>query len=953
MKKFFLVFLFIGGFLSSVHSKNYIEKDGVKYLPNKILVKFKTLEDVSNLSSELLSKKLKSDSQISLKSVKQKFFAKRKTSERFKLIHEIELNGPHDPSYISKKLSKLPGIAWAEPEMIHELAFVPNDPSYSQQYALTNVQAEAAWDITKGSAEIIIAINDTGVDWDHPDLAANIWINEAEANGTSGVDDDNNGFIDDIRGWDFGGLSGIQDNDPKEDKPDHGTHVAGIAAAVTNNGTGVAGIGFNCKIMPVKTSQDNIRNDQGVALISHGYKGILYAVDSGADIINCSWGGYGFQQAAQEVIDYAVANGVLVVGAAGNEGRREAIYPGKYEGALSVGYSNQSDRRDGSSNYGESVDLFAPGARIFNTWQDDTYVTLYGSSMAAPLVSGIAGLVKSIFPTYTPLQIAEQVRVNADNIDAQNPGFGLLLGSGRVNAFNAVSNSNAISVRADDVRFIDMGDGDGVFESGERIDVEVDFTNYLSATSNLSVQMISNSNQVTFNTASLNFGSKGTLESFNNLSNKFSFTISETAQVSLDVRFRLDFTDGSYNDFQWTREITINPLYKTTSINDIAVTISSDGKIGFNDYPDNSQGDGFIFRDGTNLLFEGGLMYGNSSSKILSSVRSSDEQVSSDEFTVVEPFIVSSPGDIADEQGHAIFTDAAQGSKRLNIETELNTYSFADSDGSDFIILEYIFKNTSNQSISNFYSGLFFDWDIDEPNYDSNIGRYDNEGKFGYAVNNNLLQISTHAAAALLTEGTHGFYTMSNPDLIHDGFTDAEKWTTLSSGTANASGGPADISTVSSVGPLVINGNESIKVAFSLSAAESLQDLRDAVSRSRTKYSQILSDVNDENITPLTFNLAQNYPNPFNPSTTIEYNIPVEAVSGVEEQNVKLKIYDMLGRKIATLVDEQKRPGKYSIAWDASSVSRRIASGIYFYELSVQSQESRTKIIRKKMVLLK
>ncbi|MCK5590717.1 MAG: S8 family serine peptidase, partial [Candidatus Pacebacteria bacterium] len=351
-------------------------------------------------------------------------------------------------------------------------------------YALVKVQAEQAWDISTGNSNIIIAIVDTGVDWEHPDLAAHIWENDDPING---VDDDGNGFIDDLRGWDFGGLDGTPDNDPMEDNPTHGTHVAGIASAVTNNSEGVAGLGFNCTIMPVKTSQHDI----GDRLIAYGYEGILYAIDNGADIINCSWGGFGFSRANQEVINYAVENGVVMICAAGNDGLDEIIYPANYDGVLSVGFTGPTDNKAFTSNYGVNLDVMAPGEGILSTWQSLTspYISINGSSMASPLAAGLAGLVIDHFPQFNPLQVIEQIRINADNIDALNPGFDEMLGSGRINAFKALNNSNSKSVRITNYRFVDEGDGDGIIESGEDVSIKLDFVNYLSPTASLSIDL--------------------------------------------------------------------------------------------------------------------------------------------------------------------------------------------------------------------------------------------------------------------------------------------------------------------------------------------------------------------------------------------------------------------------------------------------------------------------------
>ena len=233
-------------------------------------------------------------------------------------IIEIKYGSDVDPQYLASQIKKSADVEWAEPRYIYKTSYVPSDPSFSKQWSLTKINATQAWDVAKGDTSIIIGIVDTGIDWDHPDLAANIWTNKKEIPG-NGIDDDNNGYVDDVRGWDFGGSTGTPDNNPMEDKPDHGTHVAGIASAVTDNGVGVASIGGNSKLMAVKTSTNSNRDSNGNPYISYGYEGIVYAVDNGAKIINCSWGGDGYSMDGETVIKYALAKGALVVAAAGND----------------------------------------------------------------------------------------------------------------------------------------------------------------------------------------------------------------------------------------------------------------------------------------------------------------------------------------------------------------------------------------------------------------------------------------------------------------------------------------------------------------------------------------------------------------------------------------------------------------------------------------------------------
>ncbi|MDO8549039.1 MAG: S8 family peptidase [Ignavibacteria bacterium] len=451
-----------------------IRKNGdVLYISDQIVIKLIDFPFVQADGSAILPYALQSFlEQFQIKKVASIFPSKTNTrSSSLGKILTVSYESDIDPYYLSSKLKNFSEVEWAEPKFVYELDFDPNDPSYASQWNLSKILASQAWDITQGDTSVIIGIVDTGVDWDHPDLNANIWINwdEIPANG---VDDDLNGFIDDIRGWDFSGLDGNSpDNNPMEDQPTHGTHVAGISSAVTNNGTGIASIGYKCKLLPIKTGSTNIL---------YGYEGIVYAADNGAKVINCSWGGSGYSIFSQEVINYVTSLGALIVAAAGNSGTNSSHYPSGYDNVLSVASTNQNDTKSGFSTYGPTVDVSAPGSDIYATWQNNTYATLSGTSMASPLTAGLAALVWSVFPTYTPLQIGEQIRVNSDNIDGLNPPYTQLMGKGRINALNALSNMNSISVRAVEINFSDEapgGNGDGIFLAGETISVGVRFIN--------------------------------------------------------------------------------------------------------------------------------------------------------------------------------------------------------------------------------------------------------------------------------------------------------------------------------------------------------------------------------------------------------------------------------------------------------------------------------------------
>jgi hypothetical protein len=341
-------------------------------------------------------------------------------------------------------------LRYAQPRYIHQLCDAPNDLYFLQgwQWYLDMVQGPQAWDIAHGDQTVIIGIVDTGVDWDHPDLADNIWFNFGEdINGDSlftaidwnGVDDDSNGFVDDWRGWDFGGEA-VPDNNPNENEPVHGTHVAGIAAAVTDNVVGVAGMSWNCTIMPVKASRtpyDGIR---------YGFEGIQYAADNGADVITLCWGHSGGlpSQFEQEIIDSAFARGAILVASAGNDPPTAPpdtcplYYPAWYNHVAAVAATDSNDNAFSWTFYGSWVDVSAPGAPIYNTWWNDTYTMLGGTSLSGALVAGVAGLLKSVEPDVSSDEFETRMRMTSDDIDSLNPGYEGWLGGGRLNAYRAL-----------------------------------------------------------------------------------------------------------------------------------------------------------------------------------------------------------------------------------------------------------------------------------------------------------------------------------------------------------------------------------------------------------------------------------------------------------------------------------------------------------------------------------
>jgi len=336
------------------------------------------------------------------------------------------------------RLHRDPTVAWAEPNWYRQPLVLPNDPALGLQWGLTKANVTSAWDTEAGDEGTVIAIIDTGVDADHPDLVGNLWTND-ETPG-NGVDDDGNGYEDDIYGWDF-----LQNDATPQDVDDHGTHVAGIAAAEWDNGQGGSGVCPECSLMILRAG-----NGAGFAS-GDVVEAVRYAADNGADVINLSIGGPQWGKAERNALKYAIGKGSLIVAAAGNEDRNNDTidyspgfpygpsYPASYDlpGVISVAASTVGDGYAGFSNVGRySVDLAAPGAGIYSTVPNDTYATFNGTSMSSPFVAGLAGLLRAANPSMTPVQTKNAI---LNGIDKPGLKSGRSLTNGRVNAFDSIS----------------------------------------------------------------------------------------------------------------------------------------------------------------------------------------------------------------------------------------------------------------------------------------------------------------------------------------------------------------------------------------------------------------------------------------------------------------------------------------------------------------------------------
>lgn len=802
-------------------------------------------------------------------------------------------------------------VEYAEPHYLHKMNYIPNDPSLASQYAITRINARNAWDVWKGDTNTVIGIVDSGTDWDHPDLEANIKYNYADP--IDGIDNDNDGFTDNFRGWDVS----ENDNNPMVASSLHGSHVSGCAAAVTDNAIGVSAPAFNCKFFAVKTSLDNSQ------VIDNGYDGVVYAADHGANVINCSWGRSGFNSIfEQQTIDYCTFNkDALVIAASGNNGEELVHYPSSYKNVIAVASTQQNDGISNFSNYGEDIDVCAPGSDILATWFNDTYATLDGTSMAAPIAAGCAAMIKSRFPALSALQVGAQLRTTCDNI--YNVGGNIFyqgkLGKGRVNLFKALTDSVSPGVIVKANLFTDHDDE--VFMPGDTLTMVSLFENLLRPTTNLTCSLVSTSNEIQIIQNNFNAGVINTFDTISNFTLPYRIFVKPSAPLNSVITLRIILTDGTWSD-NFIATITVNVDYVNIAINNVGTSISSKGLIGYNQ-PGQAQGLGFTYLGSPTILYDMGFMVGAAGTQVSDNVRGSSGD--DEDFSAVVNVVAHEPGTISDFDVNGIFRDSGPTSSNpLNLIIRHNAYAWVAAPNENFVMVQYSIRNSGTSTLNNLWAGLFADWDI--PLYANNKCSTDNTRRLGYIWSTDADGL--YGGMKLLSySGGFNHYALDNTannggiDMTN-GYSNSEKYTSLSTGRANAgTATPAgnDVLSVVSTGPINLASGDSVEVAFALIAGSDLSMLQWSADAAQVKYDQV---VGIERVSLPHGNSLQLYPNPADNEVRFDFSIS-------EKNQTEIAIYNLVGKKVKTIINESLQSGKYTSITDITD----LAVGTYILKL--------------------
>jgi len=708
---------------------------------------------------------------------------------------ELYYGSPLHPRAAAAKLMAVAGIDYADPIHIPRLLAPPNDPLIDRQYQLGRIHALEAWDIWSGDTTMAIGVVDAGIDISHEDLVQNIQENAGESGNdglgrdkrTNGVDDDNNGAVDDWRGanmtWQLDGTTPGQTVGSA-----HGTQVSGLAAASTNNGTGVAGVANRCRFFPVKAA-----SNQGGELVK-AYEGLAYCARRGFKVINCSWGSTGYSQALQDIIQNLVAvYDCAIVASGGNSPVYTLLYPAGYRGVLGVGAIDKVDEH--ATAWGEHLGVVAPGG--YSTSDNNEYLDLgTATSFAAPIVSGTVALVRSRFPTLNAAQALAHVRLTCDTLPTPSLEQHRLTGYGRINVVRAVSTDpfSHAALIVDTVALLDEGGRPtSRLPEGAKGSIRLRLKSLLGPVTGLRVRVVHYTDDRSFLALDSTWIDVGNVDADAVVTLASTVPFEVLQGTTRMMRFRVEFQAAGYEDYQYVRHLFYQP-YVTERTVTAAMSLTDHGRIGYED-GDNTIGEGVKYQDRA-MLYEGGFFVASDTSHVLNNIRNAIPDMQQEDFRPVEYPAASNGYTLT------LLDDNALGSRAIGLRLMLRLLSHPEVP--DAIAIQLRTTYTGEMALDTLRIAMFADWDLDNGSRGQGVVVRTREGA---AVP--LVAVVEGTGPTVLTHGVLGpldapiaypFRNDSLPfDLYNSGFDDGEKWATVSNGVGTLAVERTELSDISVV----------------------------------------------------------------------------------------------------------------------------------------------------------
>ena len=838
-------------------------------------------------------------------------------------LYEIENTNASVLRQLTLALQKQEAIEYAELLYPAQLAYTPSDSENTKQWYLQAIDAFNAWGIEQGDTNVVVGIVDTGFDIDHPDLVDAIAYNHDDP--INGMDDDLDGYVDNYYGWNVAN----RNNNIDISFFGHGTNVAGIASAATDNVTGISGVGFNTKMLLVKGEDEKSGRLQNV------YEGMVYAADQGAFIINNSWGSFFYSEFGQEIVNYCALNkGALVIAAIGNNGADTLFYPAAYENVLSVGSLLPGDTLKESSNFGYYVDLYAPGEDMWTCNAIGGYQYNGGTSMAAPVVAGVAALVKSRFPNYTAKQISILLKNTADDLENINAAtYQDKLGSGKVNAFRALS-EDPIGIIFENLRISDQNDG--VFINGDTLNISGRFKNYLASATGVNISIEVAGNLLNPITTNFSIGTLNANDTVNNYNAPFTFQVPTqlSTQKRIDFLLRIQTDQGNFKQHFSTK---LNPDFITLKENQLRLTLTSDGSLGYSGRI-NNLGSGYEYLEGNSLLYGGSFAIGLNAQEVADHFWVDTSRLFIEDFDddfTKENLVAIQASNQSKAEVSTSFSYQMQNGGQLSVKQ--TAYLFEGDSLSSTVIHNYQIKNESNATLNSAYAGILADWDIISRN--RNKITYDSSRKMGisYSTDSNLF-----CGIRALTKQAVKHYAIDNTPGGAGGldlskiFNDSLKFEALSgirdsAGFSNPAGN--DVIDAISYGPFDLEADSSISLSFAISFGKSMNQLLEYSDSAQAAFNQLTLGQLEREV-PSSLLASTLFPNPA--SQTIQFRF-----QNVEAGRASISIYNSSGQLVYELGEQQFNKGRQELRIDVSSWK----TGVYFLLLNGDKLKIQNKFV--------